>query len=374
MSYRKVAGLLVIIFACVLTIGQASNDFDGESEPISKKKEAQTLADDLLDNKFKAKKRKKVKTVRILSIDGGAMHGIIPATILKIIEEQTGQPISKLFHLVGGKSIGCMLTAGLTIPSESNHLEPKWSASDIGDKLKTQAQKIFRRRIPLVSLYDVKDLEKATFDCCENNTFDRSLTPTVGITSDCLEAKTKPICSWDQKEVFRTQDVMLASCAAPIIFHPRFLDPINPSASSHCYLVADNLFEDNNPLMILISKACKLYPKAKKFEILSLGGGIVKKQMYHKFFQPILNIPNYFLRLFDLGLNTTPLVPEEYIEDIILGHYTRIDPIISCGGGQFDSSPQNLEKLEQDTLNYLKTEENRKKFNAMLKRLSEPKD
>jgi hypothetical protein len=79
--------------------------------------------------------RLKVKTVRILEIDGGAMRGIMPATVLKKIEEETRQPIADLFHVVGGTSVGCLLSCGLTIPSETNKSKPRWSAKQLSNML-----------------------------------------------------------------------------------------------------------------------------------------------------------------------------------------------------------------------------------------------
>ena len=60
------------------------------------------------------------KIVRILSIDGGVVRGIIPATILADIEKETKKSIAELFHVVGGTSVGCVLTAGLTVPKEGS--------------------------------------------------------------------------------------------------------------------------------------------------------------------------------------------------------------------------------------------------------------
>ena len=47
--------------------------------------------------------------VRILSLDGGGIRGIIPARILERIEEATGKSASDLFHLIAGTSTGGIL-------------------------------------------------------------------------------------------------------------------------------------------------------------------------------------------------------------------------------------------------------------------------
>src|SRR5215831_6844676 len=51
--------------------------------------------------------------IRILTMDGGGIRGIIPARILQHIEESTGKPASALFHLIAGTSTGGILGCGL---------------------------------------------------------------------------------------------------------------------------------------------------------------------------------------------------------------------------------------------------------------------
>src|SRR5258708_31874936 len=53
--------------------------------------------------------------IRILSIDGGGIRGIIPARLLQRIEESIGEPASTLFHLIAGTSTGGILGCGLAI-------------------------------------------------------------------------------------------------------------------------------------------------------------------------------------------------------------------------------------------------------------------
>ena len=52
--------------------------------------------------------------IRILSIDGGGIRGIIPARILQLIEEATGKPARELFHMIAGTSTGGIIGCGLT--------------------------------------------------------------------------------------------------------------------------------------------------------------------------------------------------------------------------------------------------------------------
>ena len=39
-------------------------------------------------------------TLRVLSLDGGGIRGIVPALVLAAIEEETGHPIAEDFDLI----------------------------------------------------------------------------------------------------------------------------------------------------------------------------------------------------------------------------------------------------------------------------------
>lgn len=54
--------------------------------------------------------------IRVLSIDGGGIRGILPATWLMALEEQTGRPAAELFDVIVGTSTGGILALGLTCP------------------------------------------------------------------------------------------------------------------------------------------------------------------------------------------------------------------------------------------------------------------
>ncbi len=68
--------------------------------------------------------------VKVLSIDGGGIRGLIPAVILDHIETTTGKPISQLFHLIAGTSTGGILALGLVRPGEAQG-KPRYSAADM---------------------------------------------------------------------------------------------------------------------------------------------------------------------------------------------------------------------------------------------------
>jgi patatin-like phospholipase/acyl hydrolase len=78
------------------------------------------------------------KKVRILSIDGGGIRGIIPATIIKYAEEylqkkRHGTTIADHFDLIAGTSTGGILTGLYLTPDKENKNKAKFSAKDAYD-------------------------------------------------------------------------------------------------------------------------------------------------------------------------------------------------------------------------------------------------
>ncbi len=69
--------------------------------------------------------------IRILSIDGGGIRGLIPALVLDAIEQELRQPIAQSFDLVAGTSTGGILAVGLTTPGAAGR--PKYSPAALAD-------------------------------------------------------------------------------------------------------------------------------------------------------------------------------------------------------------------------------------------------
>lgn len=66
--------------------------------------------------------------VRVLSIDGGGIRGVIPATVLIALEQLTGRQVYELFDVLVGTSTGGILAMALTCPQLNGR--PR-SAADI---------------------------------------------------------------------------------------------------------------------------------------------------------------------------------------------------------------------------------------------------
>ena len=82
---------------------------------------------------------------RILSIDGGGIRGIIPATVLAEVERRTGRPIAALFDLIAGTSTGGIIALALTAPGPGGG--PRLSAADVVGLYLEEGPRIFSRSV-----------------------------------------------------------------------------------------------------------------------------------------------------------------------------------------------------------------------------------
>jgi patatin-like phospholipase/acyl hydrolase len=89
------------------------------------------------------------RRLTILSIDGGGVRGLIPATILTELEgrlqrlDGAERRLVDYFDLIAGTSTGGLITAMLTTPSTEDHTRPLLTAKEITNFYKKYAAKIF---------------------------------------------------------------------------------------------------------------------------------------------------------------------------------------------------------------------------------------
>ncbi|MFZ4673492.1 MAG: patatin-like phospholipase family protein [Chlamydiia bacterium] len=70
----------------------------------------------------------KQERIKVLIIEGGGIKGAYPVVLLNYLEKKTGKPISELYDVLGGTSIGSVITSLLSIPGE---IKPKFTAEDL---------------------------------------------------------------------------------------------------------------------------------------------------------------------------------------------------------------------------------------------------
>jgi patatin-like phospholipase/acyl hydrolase len=222
--------------------------------------------------------------MKVLSIDGGGVRGIIPARILKEIETRTNKPISKLFNIVSGTSTGGLLTLAITKPNTQGN--PEFSAKNLVDLYMERSKEIFAkpsiiRKIKTGfglwgSKYDRAAYDKILLQIFKGTLLSQSLCP-VFIPIYSL-GNSKPFiastyfAARNKENDFYLRDIAGAASAAPTYFDPKKFRSPN---STTIYQGVDGGIYANNPELIGVTGVYLLHPS---FEIgniilLSLGTG-----------------------------------------------------------------------------------------------------
>ena len=215
-----------------------------------------------------------METVRILSIDGGGIRGIIPAAVLTHLERAAGGvPVHRMFDLIAGTSTGAILAAALTKPSPL-------PASETYSLYMARGPEIFRRSAssyirPLISgpKYDAGPIERTMSWAYGDITLADSITPLLIPCYDIERREAHFFKSWRAATTpsvnYLTRDAVRCATAAPTYFAPAL---VSSMAGDRLAAIDAALFA-NNPTMCAMAEARVLFPNAKRFIVVSLGVG-----------------------------------------------------------------------------------------------------
>lgn len=236
------------------------------------------------------------KKMRILSIDGGGIRGIIPGQVLVSLEEKLKKAkrkpnarIADYFDMIAGTSTGGILACMYLCPDESGR--PKFSAKEAVDLYVDRGDEIFdislwQKMRSLGGLrdekYSAESLEEALNDYVGDMTLDQLLKPCLITAYDIKRRAAKFFTqhSADKKMYnFLVRDVARATSAAPTYFEVARIK----SLSHVPYALVDGGVFANNPSLCAYAEArAEFGHTAKDMAILSLGTGCIKKQYNYK--------------------------------------------------------------------------------------------
>lgn len=177
--------------------------------------------------------------VRVLSIDGGGIRGIIPAMVLAEIERRTDKPIAELFDLIVGTSTGGILALGLTQPDAEHPSKPAREAEALVRLYRKEGTKIFpegplkRVRKFFWSRYSPKGLEDVLKSYFNNTQLGDALT-NVAIPAYEIETGNHFFFTTYKVQMHHLymREVARAATAAPTYFPP-FRVPIPVQYPQH---------------------------------------------------------------------------------------------------------------------------------------------
>lgn len=281
--------------------------------------------------------------MRVLSIDGGGIRGLIPALVLCELEARAKRPVAELFDLVVGTSTGGILACALTRPGA-------WPADRLVDLYRTEGPKIFHRSLGqkirsgqglLEEKHDARALEAALATYLGDGRLSDAAVRTL-VTAYDLEARHPHFFkSWRADLDAPLALVGRATAAAPTYFEPVAYEGMS--------LVDGGVFA-TNPSMCAYAEVVRLTGERPEF-VLSLGTGRLMRPIHHEdavrwglvqWVRPVIDV------VFD-GVGDTVeyqlgrLMPDDGV--------VRLQADLRMASDALDdASPRNLELLERQAL------------------------
>ena len=332
------------------------------------------------------------KKVRILSIDGGGIRGIIPATIVWHLEERlqarTGNPdarISDYFDFMAGTSTGGILVCTYLMPNPKRPGRPKLTARESLAMYLDQAgcgifsRSLYRKLTSMMGLLNEKycsqALEKALKRCFGATRLRSFLKPCLVTAYNITSRRAFFFTSLDAKrdpgQDFNAWEAARATASAPSFFSPSVLQQENGTLLP---LVDGGVFA-NNPALCAFTETQKTcfsqlphsankpdHPAVEDMMIVSLGTGAdkasytyeeVKSKGMAGWVKPIIEI------LMSASTDTADYQLEEMFANqrsANCGHYYRVNPPLGKADPVMDNiQPRNRWALHQAALDYIKS-------------------
>lgn len=222
------------------------------------------------------------KQVRLLSIDGGGIRGLLPAMILDYLEQQVSQHTGSPFHLarhldlMAGTSTGGLICLGLSLPGERG--VPQYLPRTLVDLYETKGQAIFPKPWRLLkklveSNYNPANLESLLTHYFGQAPLSACVCPTLITAFDLNSSQAHIFDSRRAKEDlaqdFEIRKVARATSAAPTYFPSAEI--VNQAGKA--YSLVDGGIYANNPTLLALKSAKLMYPDAEEYVVISLGTG-----------------------------------------------------------------------------------------------------
>jgi predicted acylesterase/phospholipase RssA len=298
------------------------------------------------------------RAVRVLSIDGGGVRGLVPAIVLAEIEARTGRGVADLFDVVAGTSTGAVLALGMNVPGERPNV-PRWQALDCVEFYKVHLAEIFgqggwQALAGVAGLirekYDEGPLERVMGSYFADHRLSEALTnvvvPAYDLANSDVMLFDSRAAAADGAMDLPMRLVVRGATAAPTYFEPQLVSP--PVAVQQHLLVDGGLFA-NNPGICAFIQAQRLKLGADVVMV-SLGTGAALRKLRLGEVKS-WGLAHWARPLLDIVLGSGSQATDHYLRSLLGGQrYFRFEPDLvghGCSHRLDDASAENLVALEQ---------------------------
>jgi len=225
------------------------------------------------------------KTIKILSIDGGGIRGILPATYLSILEENLQEVsgnmnlrLAQCFDLVAGTSTGGLLSCIYLTPDDNVPSVPKYTARQALEFYLGYGNSAFALNTSGgFHKYLPTGLETGLTNFFGTLKLSQLVKPCYITAYDMIHCKPYFFDSYPAKKApgndYFVKDIARATSALPGIFPPASVSSLD--GSTHTFI--DGSIFAYNPTLQAYIAARNIFPDAEDFLIVSLGTGLSQK-------------------------------------------------------------------------------------------------
>ncbi len=350
--------------------------------------------------------------VRILSIDGGGIRGIIPATIICYLEEEIRRltqnenaKIGEYFDLIAGTSTGGILASIYLVPQVAGTTDAKYSAIDALNLYKKNGHLIFEKsfieqvtHIPLINeKYSAKNLQKLLDTYFQKTLLSELIRPCLITSYDFFKRRAVFFNSNDARcdsgvvKDFYVNQVTRATSAAPTYFEPVQIKSLTEGEFN---LIDGGVFV-NNPAMCAFSEARNTNfnedrfinnnrlktakpnkPKTEQMYIVSIGTGSESKPFQYNDLKNA-GLISWVPVLIDIMMSANSETVDYHLRKMFEAmdttdqhDYIRLKPSLGSASSEMDdASADNIESLYEAGNMFVY--ENTKKLKEIAKRLVE---
>ena len=231
------------------------------------------------------------KLARVLSIDGGGVRGIGPASWCANLEHITEKSIGDMFNLLAGSSTGGIIASGLAMEDPNSPGSSLYTADDIVNFYNHKSKNIFTRRSVLGYLFASKYKSKPAYSAFNELYGDTKLSQ---IRADCdllvpyynltnnrpgfFKSHKAKDPALERNEDFYLKDMVASTTAAPTYFRDFKLYTAykknHLDLYKNTYISAvDGCVAINDSTECAMVQAKSLYPRADAFLLVSMGTG-----------------------------------------------------------------------------------------------------
>ncbi|UGS38086.1 patatin-like phospholipase family protein [Capillimicrobium parvum] len=282
--------------------------------------------------------------MRVLSIDGGGIRGIVPATVLAALEQRTAKPANELFDLIAGTSTGGILALALTAPGPDGG--PRWNATAILDLYREEGPKIFSRSLGrrITSIegliderYPSENLRAVLQRYLGGATLEQALTPMLVTSYDLVARKPRFFKSWRDDDVGVPMALAAeATSAAPTYFEPVLVDGTP--------LVDGGVFA-GNPAMCAYAEARRLRPDDEDVLLVSLGTGSLTRPITYDQAKD-WGLLEWARPVIDVVLDGSSDAVDYQLDQLLADRHVRLQAALTDANDNMDdASAANLDAL-----------------------------